>query len=97
MKVLPVENRVLVKVVEKDEVTEGGLFIPKTVEDKDALQKGEVLAVGTGELIDGGMRMPPCMVGDRVLFGRFSGAKLKVDDADCYLLHGTEIMAVVQD
>jgi len=95
MKIIPVENRVLVQLPEKKEKTEGGLFIPGNIDEKKDLLDGEVLAVGPGETIDGQyIRTPPCQVGQVVLFANFSGSPIKVNDTDCVLLHGSEIMAI---
>ena len=97
MNIFPTENRLLVKCAAKETQTPGGIYIPPTVDSKESLQEGTVIAVGPGELMDGLLKSPPCVVGDVVLFGQFSGAKLKVDGEDCILLHGTEIMALKKD
>ena len=99
MEITPTDNRVLVKVAKREEYTPGGLVIPKTVEDQNSLQEGLVVATGPGELVPTGAgmatRAAPCDVGQTVLFGRFSGAKMEVDGEEHILLHGSEVMAIV--
>jgi chaperonin GroES len=89
--VTPLHDRVLVKRIEEKESAKGGIIIPDTAKEKP--QEGEVIAVGAGR-IEKGARIPlDVKVGDRVLFGKYSGAEIKVDDEEYLILKEDEILA----
>ena len=89
--VTPLHDRVLVKRLEQKEAVKGGIIIPDTA--KETPQEGEVIAVGAGR-IEKGARVPlDVKAGDRVLFGKYSGAEIKVDDEEYLILKEDEILA----
>ena len=95
MKVKPLYDRVLVKrVEEKGEVVKGGIIIPDTAKEKP--QEGTVIAVGSGKVDENGKRIPlDVKVGDRVLFGKYAGTEIKIDEVDHIILREDEILGVV--
>ena len=89
--VTPLHDRVLIKRIEEKESIKGGIIIPDTAKEKP--QEGEVIAVGAGK-IEKGVRIPlDVKAGDRVLFGKYSGTEIKVDDEDYLILREDEILA----
>ena len=90
----PMADRVIVKPVEKEEVTKGGLVIPDTAKEKP--QEGEVIAVGPGRISEDGKRITvDVKKGDRVIYARFAGTELKYDNEDYLVLRETDILAKV--
>jgi chaperonin GroES len=95
MQVRPLYDRVLVKRVEEESKTAGGLFLPETAKEKPLM--GEVLAVGQGRLGDDGVVRPLVLKeGDRVMFGRYAGTEIKVDGEERLVLREDEIFGVVE-
>lgn len=95
MQVRPLYDRVLVKRVEEESRTAGGLFLPETAKEKPLM--GVVLAVGQGRLGDDGQVRPLVVKeGDRVMFGRYSGTEIKVDGEERLVLREDEIFGVVE-
>ncbi len=93
-KVTPLDDRVLVKPLEAEETTEGGIVIPDTAKEKP--QKGEVLAVGIGKLLEDGSRGSMTLKkGDTVLFGKYSGTEVNIDGDECSLMRESDVLAVV--
>jgi chaperonin GroES len=91
VQVTPLHDRVLIKRIEEKETVKGGIIIPDTAKEKP--QEGEVIAVGAGK-IEKGERIPlDVKAGDRVLFGKYSGTEIKVDDEDYLILREDEILA----
>ena len=89
--VTPLHDRVLIKRVEEKETVKGGIIIPDTAKEKP--QEGEVIAVGLGK-IEKGRRVPvDVKVGDRVLFGKYTGNDINVDDHEYLILREEEILA----
>jgi chaperonin GroES len=89
--VTPLHDRVLVKRIEEKETVKGGIIIPDTAKEKP--QEGEVIAVGAGK-IEKGARIPlDVKAGDRVLFGKYSGSEIKIDDQEYLILREEEILA----
>ena len=89
--ITPLHDRVLVRRLEEKEQVKGGIIIPDTAKEKP--QEGEVIAVGAGK-IEKGERIPlDVKAGDRVLFGKYSGTEIKVDDEDYLILREDEILA----
>ena len=89
--VKPLGDRVLIQPLEEKEAKKGGIIIPDTAKEKP--QEGEVIAVGAGK-IEKGERIPlDVKVGDRVLFGKYSGTEIKVEDEDYLILREDEILA----
>ena len=90
----PMADRVIVKPIEKEEVTKGGLVIPDTVKERP--QEGEIIAVGPGRLSEDGMRIPiDVKKGDRVIYAKFAGTELKYDNVDYLVLRESDILAKV--
>ena len=90
----PLGERVVIKVAESDEKTAGGLYIPDTAKEKP--QKGEVIAVGTGKLLDNGTRAQmEVKAGDKILFSKYSGTEVKVDGEDYLIIRESDILAVL--
>ena len=91
VKVTPLHDRVIIRRIEEKESVKGGIIIPDTAKEKP--QEGEVIAVGAGKL-EKGHRIPlDVEVGDRVLFGKYSGTDIKLDDEEYLILREEEILA----
>ena len=91
----PLNDRVLVKRLESEEKTAGGLFIPDAAKEKPS--KGEVVACGPGKLNDKGERVPmEVKPGDVVLFAKYAGTEIKVDGVDMLIVRQSDILAVVE-
>ena len=90
----PLHDRVVVKRIQEDAKTAGGIIIPDTAQEKP--QEGEVIAVGPGALNDKGTRTAlDVKAGDRVLFGKWSGTEVKVDGQDLLIMKESDIMGVI--
>ncbi len=90
----PLHDRVLVRRVESDEKTAGGLIIPETAKEKP--QEGEVVSVGEGARDDSGSRIAlDVKAGDRILFGKWSGTEVKIDGEDLLIMKESDIMGVL--
>jgi chaperonin GroES len=95
MKFRPLQDRVLIRSVEQDKKTAGGILIPDTAKEKPT--EGEVIAVGPGARSEDGKVHPlDVKVGDRVLFGKWSGTEIKVDGEDLVIMKESDIMGIVQ-
>lgn len=94
VQVTPLHDRVLVKRIEEKESVRGGIIIPDTAKEKP--QEGEVIAVGAGKMSDKGTRTPlDVQVGDRVLFGKYSGSEIKIEEQEYLILREEEILAKI--
>ena len=94
MKFRPLHDRVVVKRLEGEEKTKGGIIIPDTVKEKP--QEGEIIAVGPGARNEDGKLVPlDVKAGDRVLFGKWSGTEVKIDGQDLLIMKESDIMGVV--
>ena len=91
VQVTPLHDRVLIKRIEEKETVKGGIIIPDTAKEKP--QEGEVIAVGAGKIEKGVRIALDVKAGDRVLFGKYSGTEIKVDDEDYLILREDEILA----
>ena len=95
MKVRPLYDRILVKRVEEENKTAGGLFIPDTAKEKP--QKGLVVAVGNGKLQeDGSLRKLDVNEGDKVLFAKYSGNDIKIDGVEHLILREDDVLAILE-
>src|SRR6266542_2166323 len=93
MKVRPLHDRVPIRRIEEKEAVKGGVIIPDT-----AKEKGEVVAVGPGKQAEGGKREAmDVKAGDRILFGKYAGTEIKIDDQDYVIMREEEILAVLQE
>ncbi|QRG06492.1 co-chaperone GroES [Xanthobacter dioxanivorans] len=90
----PLHDRVVVKRIEAEQKTAGGIIIPDTVKEKP--QEGEVIAVGAGARDEAGKLVPlDVKAGDRVLFGKWSGTEVKIDGADLLIMKESDILGVI--
>ncbi|MEM6381231.1 MAG: co-chaperone GroES [Pseudomonadota bacterium] len=90
----PLHDRVVVRRIDSDEKTAGGIIIPDTAKEKP--QEGEVVAVGPGARDDDGERIPmDVQAGDRILFGKWSGTEVKIDGEDLLIMKESDIMGVI--
>ncbi len=95
MKVKPLFDRVLIKRVEAEEKVKGGIIIPDTAKEKP--MEGKVIAVGAGRLDDDGKRIPmEVKAGDRILFGKYAGTEIKIEDEEHIILREDEILGIIQ-
>ena len=95
MKFRPLGDRVLVKRVEEETKTKGGIIIPDTAKEKP--QEGEVVAVGPGARDDSGKIQPlDVKAGDRILFGKWSGTEVKIDGKDLLIMKESDVLGVVE-
>ena len=92
----PLHDRVLVRRVESDEKTKGGLIIPDSAKEKPA--EGEVVAVGAGAKDDDGDRIPiDVKAGDRILFGKWSGTEITLDGEELLIMKESDILGIIED
>ena len=92
-KVAPLSDRVVVKPLEETEQMRGGLYIPDTAKEKP--QQGEVIAVGSGRTEDGKKMPMEVKVGDKVLYGKYSGTEVTIDNTQMLILREADILAIV--
>jgi chaperonin GroES len=91
-KLKPLADRVLVKPIEKEEKTRSGIILPDTAKEKP--QEGKVIAVGPGKVTDDGKRIPMDLkVGDMVIYAKYGGTEIKVDDEEMIILRESDILA----
>jgi len=94
MKVRPLQDRVLVRRLEPEEVKKGGIIIPDTAKEKP--QEGEVIAVGRGKVLeDGSVRALDVKAGDRVLFGKYSGTEVNIGDEEYLIMREDDILGIL--
>ena len=94
IKVKPLADRVVVKALEEAETMRGGLYIPDTAKEKP--QQGEVMAVGPGKLSDEGKRIEmELKVGDKVLYGKYSGTEVTIEGEQLLILRESDVLAVI--
>jgi chaperonin GroES len=92
-KLHPLADRLVVKPVQKEEMTKGGIYLPDTAKEKP--QEGEIVAVGPGKMTDDGKRIPmEVKVGDRVIYSKYGGSEIKIDDVEMIILRESDILAV---
>lgn len=96
MKVKPLNDRVLVIRVDKENMSKGGIIIPDTAKEKP--REGKVVAVGPGKIGEDGKRIPPDVkAGDRVIFSRYVGTEIKIDGIEHLVMNETDILAVIEE
>jgi len=94
MKIRPLHDRVLIKRLEEEKTSPGGIVIPDSAAEKPI--RGEVVAVGNGKILENGqVRMLDVKVGDKVLFGKYSGTEVKVDGQELVVMREDDIMAII--
>ncbi len=90
----PLGDRVIIRVLEKEEKTKSGIFLPDTAKEKP--QEGEVVAVGAGRVYDNGERVAPeVSVGDKVMFSKYAGTEVKIDGIDHLIISERDILAIL--
>jgi len=95
MKIRPLQDRVIVKRIAEEEKTKGGIIIPDTAKEKP--QEGKVIAVGKGKANDDGKIIPlDVKVGDKILFGKYSGSEIKIDGEEHLIMREEDILGVVE-
>ena len=95
MKIRPLHDRVIVKRMEEERTSPGGIVIPDAAAEKPI--KGEVIAVGNGKLLDSGdIRALDVKAGDHVLFGKYAGTEIKIDDKEHVILREDEVLGIIQ-
>jgi chaperonin GroES len=95
MAIRPLHDRVIIRRVEENEAKLGSLYIPDSAKEKP--QRGEVVAVGAGKMLDSGDRVAPeVKAGDQVLFGKYSGSEVKVDGQEVLIVREDEILGVLE-
>ena len=97
MKIKPLQDRILIRRLDsEEEETRGGIVIPDTAKEKP--QEGEVVAVGDGKVLDNGQKLQMTVkVGDRILFGKYSGTEVKVDDEELLIMREDEVLGILED
>jgi chaperonin GroES len=94
MKVRPLHDRLLVRRVEEKVTAKGGIIIPDTAKEKP--QEGEVLAVGNGKLLENGTKLPlDVKVGNKILFGKYTGTDIKIDGEEVLILREDEVLGIL--
>ncbi len=95
MKIRPLFDRIIVKRLEEDVKSSGGIIIPDTAKEKP--QRGKVIAVGSGKLLDNGKREPiEVKAGDQVLFGKYSGTEIKIEGEEHLILRADDILGIIE-
>jgi chaperonin GroES len=92
-KVTPLSDRVVVRALEETEQMRGGLFIPDTAKEKP--QQGEIIAIGPGKYEDGKLVPMTVKVGDKVLYGKYSGTEVTLDDEQYLILRESDVLAII--
>jgi chaperonin GroES len=93
-KIRPLHDRLVVRRIEEKETARGGIIIPDTAKEKP--QEGEVLAVGNGKILDNGTKVAlDVKVGDKILFGKYSGTDIRLEGEDVLILREDEVLAVL--
>ncbi|MCX8044852.1 MAG: co-chaperone GroES [Desulfobacterota bacterium] len=95
MKIRPLQDRIIVKRLEGEEKTKGGIIIPDSAKEKP--MEGKVIAVGNGKLLENGQRTTPeVKVGDHVLFGKYAGTEVKIDGEEHLILREDDILGIIE-
>ena len=95
MKIRPLQDRVIVKRIEEDEKTAGGIIIPDSAKEKP--MEGEVVAVGNGKVLENGTKVPlDVKAGDRVLFGKYAGTEVKIDGVEHLIMREDDILGIIE-
>jgi len=95
MRIRPLHDRLIVKRLEEEEMTKGGIIIPDTAKEKPI--EGKVIAVGDGKITEDGKKIPmEVKKGDRVLFAKYSGTEIKIDGEEHLMMKGDDILAIIE-
>jgi chaperonin GroES len=94
MKIRPLQDRIIVKRLDEEEKTKGGIIIPDTAKEKPL--EGKIVAVGRGKILDDGkLREPEVKQGDRILFGKYSGTEVKIEGEDHLILREDDVLGII--
>jgi chaperonin GroES len=95
MKLKPLGDRLVVKVLTQEEKTKGGIVIPDTAKEKP--QEGDVLAIGSGKVLENGQRLPlEVKTGDKILFSKYGGTEVKIDGEELLILSERDVLAILE-
>jgi chaperonin GroES len=95
MKVRPLQDRILIKRLEEKETKKGGIIIPDTAKEKP--QEAKVIAVGSGKTLEDGKKQPlEVKKGDKILFGKYSGTEVKIDDEEYLILREEDVLGIIE-
>lgn len=94
MNIKPLGDRIIIKVVESEETTKSGIVLPGTAKEKP--MQGEVLAVGSGEMVDGKKIPLELKVGDKVIYSKYAGTEVKMDGNEYLILRQSDVLAVIE-
>jgi chaperonin GroES len=95
MKIRPLHDRILVERLEEKEVKKGGIIIPDTAKEKP--QEAKVIAVGNGKVGENGKKIPlDVKAGDKILFGKYSGSEVKIDDKEYLIMREDDVLAILE-
>ncbi|MDL1973009.1 MAG: co-chaperone GroES [Deltaproteobacteria bacterium] len=96
MKIKPLADRVLVKRIEEEAKTKGGIIIPDTAKEKPI--KGEVIAVGEGKILENGKKVPLSVkAGDKVIFSKYAGTEIKIEDVEHLIMREDDILGIIEE
>jgi chaperonin GroES len=96
MKIKPLQDRLVIKRIEEEEKTKGGIIIPDSAKEKP--QEGRVVAVGDGKMLESGQKAPLTVkVGDKILFGKYSGSEIKIDGEEHLIMREDDVLGIVED
>jgi chaperonin GroES len=95
MKIRPLQDRIIVKRIEEEDKTKGGIIIPDTAKEKP--MEGEVIAAGTGKILENGKKQPlEVKTGDRILFGKYGGTEVKIDGVEHLIMREDDVLGVIE-
>jgi len=95
MKIRPLQDRIIVKRIEEEEKTKGGIIIPDTAKEKP--MEGEVIAVGKGKILENGKKQPlEVKAGDRILFGKYAGTEVKIDEVEHLIMREEDVLGIIE-
>jgi chaperonin GroES len=96
MKIKPLQDRLVIKRIEEEEKTKGGIIIPDSAKEKP--QEGRVVAVGDGKMLESGQKAPMTVKpGDKILFGKYSGSEIKIDGEEHLIMREDDVLGIVED
>ncbi len=95
MNLKPLGDRIVVKVVSQEGKTKGGIVLPDTAKEKP--QEGEVLAVGSGKVLENGQKLPlEVKIGDRIIFSKYAGTEVKIDGEELVIFSERDVLAIIE-
>ena len=95
MRLKPLGDRIVVKVLSEEKTTKGGIVLPDTAKEKPT--EGEVIAVGTGKILDNGTKQPvEVKVGDRIIFSKYAGTEVKIDGEELVIFSERDVLAIIE-